>query len=122
VFYRLLQRVGYVLHMAQVPYLRALAVQLRRLPLYDLGQDAHQALDFAVGPVPILGRERIQREVLYAALHAGPHDAPDILRARAMPCQSGQSTLARPPPIPIHDDGNVLWRRLYRWSLLHSSQ
>jgi hypothetical protein len=73
----------------------------------ELDHQAEQGRNFALGPLPVLGGERVQRQ----DLHAGPggrlYDLPDGLDARPVALDPGQIPGFRPAAVAVHDDGHV---------------
>ena len=67
----------------------------------------HQKIDLGLRPLPVFARQAVERELLDPepstllgrAAHAG--------HAAAMAFDARQTLPLRPPPVAIHDDGNV---------------
>src|SRR5690606_39000162 len=92
---------------ANMPDLNAFAVEFVQLAVNHRLQDAHQKLDFAPGPSPVLGREGVDRQNLHAKLDRGPDNTAQVLRAVTVSFSAWQPTRGRPSPVAIHDDGDV---------------
>src|SRR5262249_8618527 len=86
-----------------------LLVQVARLAVDELAQDAHKAIDLARGTRPIFGREGVECQIAHPLLAALAHDPADVLGAGAMPGQTRQPAPLGPAPITIHDDRDMAW-------------
>src|SRR6185312_10529676 len=74
--------------------------------------EAHQARevgDLLAAPLPVLGRESVQRQHLHAIVDRGLHRAADRLGSGLVPGSPRQSAPGRPPAVAVHDDGDVAW-------------
>ena len=86
-------------------------VQLRRFGLEVVDEIFHQRVHLVLGPVPILGGKRVEREILDAELARRADDFARRIRAAPVPLHARQSVLLGPAPVAIHDDGDVLRQR-----------
>src|SRR5262249_28776528 len=76
-------------------------------------EQAEQCADFALRPLPVAGRERVQRQHADAATCGSLDDCVERGRAGAMPGGSRQVASRRPAAVAVHDDCDVHWRVLY---------
>jgi hypothetical protein len=87
------------------------------MKLLDVGatvaaEQPHQVPHFGFRTTPVLGRERVQRQILEADLAGRTHhfanrgDAPHVSRF------ARQQAVSRPTAVAIHDDGDVLGQML----------
>src|SRR5262245_1344873 len=102
-----LQCLGDALQATQMTNLDILLMQVARLAIDELAENAHEAIDVARRARPILGREGVKRQVAHPLLGALAHNPPDVLGAGAMPGQARQPALLGPAPIAIHDDRDM---------------
>jgi hypothetical protein len=70
-------------------------------------QQPHERVDLSPRPLPVLRRERVQRQPLHADLASRLHDLPNGLLALAVTADTSQSAPRSPAPVAIHDDGDV---------------
>ena len=83
--------------------------------LHDLGPlldqvvdvEVHERVDLLLGPLPVLGAEGVKREGLDIEPGAVRDDRPNVGGSFDVPVDAGQVAQVRPPPVAIHDDGNV---------------
>jgi hypothetical protein len=68
----------------------------------------HQRIHFILGPIPVLDRKGVEREILDAKFAGDLDDGARGLGTLAVALDTGQVTLLRPPTVAVHDDGNVL--------------
>src|SRR5215210_5044633 len=85
----------------------ALLVQLGRLAVDARREHRHQALDLGGRPGPVLGRERVDRELLYAQLHGVAQPGLDHVRPGLVAGEHRQAAALRPATVPVSDDGDV---------------
>src|SRR5436309_7832993 len=67
-------------------------------------EQRHQRVDFGTRPLPVLDRERVQREDVDPKAGGGFHHVAHRVDASAMAFDAGQMALRRPASVPIHDD------------------
>ena len=72
-----------------------------------MAQQPHQELELAGRPLPVLDREAIERQLLEPEAASLLDDRAHALDAAAVSDDPGQTTPLRPPPVAIHDDGDV---------------
>ena len=77
-----------------------------------LAQQAHQEIDFRLGPAPVFQRKRIQRKRGNAQPRARLDHGPRRLHAGAMAGDARQMPPLRPAAVAVHDDGDVLGQPL----------
>src|SRR5262249_39765205 len=85
------------------------------LVLHEFGQlvidrlleQPHQRADFVLRAVPVLRRERVQREKAQPGSVCGPHDRAGRFDALAMAGDARQSALRGPASVAVHDHGHV---------------
>ena len=70
-------------------------------------QQHHQRADFGGRPLPVLDRERIERQHLEAEPRRGLDHVAHGVDAGAMAFDPRQVALARPAAVAVHDDGDV---------------
>src|SRR5579871_4171261 len=80
---------------------------LAELALQVAAQQRHEAVDLARRAVPVLAREREQREVLDAQPPARLHHRAHRLLAGTVPVEARKAALLRPAAVAVHDDGDV---------------
>jgi len=85
------------------------AVQIGQVMANKTAQQPHQLADFRRRSRPVLGAEGEDGEKFDAQIAGRPHRTPQRLDPAAMPLPARQAARRRPPPIAIHDDGNVAW-------------
>src|SRR5262249_20056829 len=85
----------------------ALAVELGQIAANEAAHQAHQVIDFARRPRPVLGGEAEDGKVLQPELDGGAYGAAHGLHAHAMAGRARQPALLRPPAIAVHNDCNV---------------
>src|SRR5690554_1580865 len=95
-------------------YAHALRLQLRTLFHEIALQQPHERGDLACRPIPVLLRERIEREHAYAGLDGALDGLAHRAHARRMTPKARQAASARPAAVAIHDDRNV-----NRWARAH---
>jgi len=81
--------------------------QVFEVALQEQFEEVHQRLDFVGRALPIFHREGKECQVFEVGIPCGLHDFADIVHATAVPLNPGQTTLARPSAITIHDNGHV---------------
>ena len=67
----------------------------------------HQRVDFGARPLPVLDRERVEREHVDAEPRRGFDDVAHRVDAGAVAFDARQVALRRPAPVAVHDDGDV---------------
>src|SRR5688500_6823107 len=87
--------------------LGTLPVQFLGFGLDGAAEDVEDALDLLLRATPVLGRERPEGEVANADFPRRVGNAADILGACLMALEAGEAALVRPPPVAIHDDGDM---------------
>src|SRR5262245_56813061 len=70
-------------------------------------QQRHQRVHFGARTLPVLRRERIQRQHVDAEPRRRFDDIAYRLDAGTMSLDARQVALRRPPAVPVHDDGDV---------------
>jgi hypothetical protein len=71
-------------------------------------EERHEGADLARGPLPVVGRESVERERRDAAVADSCFD--DAARRPEpgmVPGTARETARGRPPPVAIHDDGDV---------------
>src|SRR5690606_6238344 len=128
--HRLARRGRESIEVAEHPHGHALASQLGRLLGDVLLEEGHQRIDLGLRTLPVLVREREQRQ----HLDAGVERALDGLAHRPGPRLvaggTGEAALAGPAAVAIHDDGDVPRDRAVqaqrletgRWRRAHTSR
>src|SRR5688572_21618454 len=86
--------------------------QLGQLAIDRLLQEPHQRRDLVFRPIPVLRRERVERQVAQPDRVAGTHQRAGRLHALAVPGHTRQPAARRPPPVAVHDDRDVGRHRL----------
>ena len=71
----------------------------------------HQRVHFIFGPVPVLGRKSVEREIFDADFARRADDFARGIRAAPMTLDARQTMLLRPAAVAVHDDGDVLRQR-----------
>jgi hypothetical protein len=71
-------------------------------------EEAHQGVDFGLGPLPVLDGEGVKGEVLNAELAGGLDDVAHRFSARAMALDADHVLGLCPASVAVHDDGDVL--------------
>ena len=84
-----------------------LFVQLVHLGEHGLREEVHESHDFFFGAFPVLGRERIDGEVLHTYVVCGTNGLAHRLDAGGVPLQAVESAFLRPSTVAVHDDGNM---------------
>ena len=79
-------------------------------------EQRHQHADFGLRPLPVLGRERVEREDLDAQPGRGLDDVAHGVDAGAMPFDARQVPARGPAAVAVHDDGDV-GRKLFEVDL-----
>ena len=67
----------------------------------------HQRADFGRRPLPVFDGERVEREDFEAEARRGFHHVAHRIDAGAVAFDARQVALAGPPPVAVHDDGDV---------------
>ena len=67
----------------------------------------HERLHLVLRTVPVFGGKSVQGEVRDAQFSALLHDATHRFHPFAMPHHAVHAALLRPPPVAVHDDGDV---------------
>src|SRR5437868_14230464 len=110
------------LQAAKVADLDLLLVEVARLTIDEIAEDAHQSVDLARGARPIFGGERVDRQITNALIGTLARDPADILGAGAVSGQAWQAAPLGPAPVAIHDDRDMArdsrWRSLLRRHLI----
>ena len=75
-------------------------------------QQRHQHVDFGHRTLPVFDRERVERQHLDAEARRRLDDLAHRLDAGAVAFDARQMPLRRPPPVAVHDDGDVRGQRL----------
>ena len=70
-------------------------------------QERHERRDLEVRALPVLRRERVERERRELEARGGLDGRPHRGDARAVALHPRQPPLARPAPVAVHDDGHV---------------
>ena len=83
------------------------AQQRRELEAEVALEQHHQRADFSGRALPVLDRERVERQHLEAEPRRGFDDVADRVDAGAMPFDARQVPLAGPAAVAVHDDGDV---------------
>jgi hypothetical protein len=73
----------------------------------ELAEQPHQRFDLKAGALPVLRRERVQREIRDAQTRRRFYGCANGFRARAVTGHSRLRAASSPPPIAIHDNGYV---------------
>src|SRR5271165_81908 len=87
------------------------AVELGGFASDAIGEHLHQALDLGGRPRPVLGRERVHRELLDAELGRVAQTRLDGVGTRAVAVVDRKPAGARPAAIAVGDDRDVARRR-----------
>src|SRR5690606_17309088 len=66
--------------------------------------EVHQVTDLLLAALPVLRRERVEREALDPEPGTGLDRAADGLATLLVPDRARQVALLRPPPVAVHDD------------------
>ena len=103
----LLQPLRQRLHVPEHAQLDAVLVQVVGLALDEVAQQPDQQPHFLFRPVPVLGTECVEREVLHAVVGEPLDDATDVLCACPVAGRARQPSLRRPAPVAIHDHCHV---------------
>ncbi len=77
------------------------------LALDRLHEQPHQPLDLLGRALPVLDRERVERQVPDAHLDGGLGDDAHADDALVVAEDAVLPALLRPPPVAVHDDGDV---------------
>src|SRR5262245_8383359 len=100
-------RIGQAVHVADSVHAHLVLHELVHLGAQIAQQQPHQRVDLAPRPLPVLGREGEQAEEGDTEpARCFDHGAHRPLAA-PMPLDARQSAPLRPPPVAIHDDGDV---------------
>ena len=70
-------------------------------------QERHQRGDFRAGPLPVLDRERVERQYLDADARRRFDDIAYRVDAGSVAFDARQVALGRPPAVAVHDDRDV---------------
>ena len=70
-------------------------------------QQHHQRVDFGARPLPVLDRERVERQHVDAEPRRGFDDVAHRIDAGAVAFDARQVALRRPAAVAVHDDGDV---------------
>src|SRR5581483_937767 len=70
-------------------------------------QEPHEARHLVGRAAPVLGGERVQRQILDAELVRELDDRLDRRLATPVPVEAVQAPALRPAPVAVHDDGDV---------------
>ena len=81
--------------------------QLASLALDITAEQFHQTRNFGLGPLPVFGRERENRQVFDVILRAGFDDLSNTARTCVVPEKPRAAAHLRPPPVAIHDDRDM---------------
>ena len=74
----------------------------------DVGaEDPHQALDLGERPLPVLGREGVERQVGDAEVGTGPDDLGHAPRAARVAVETVHAARRGPAAVAVHDDPDV---------------
>ena len=84
-----------------------LLVQLLEVLIDVLDEKTEDAADLLLGALPVLRRERIDRQVLYAKIGRPSDDLPHGFHTGVVAHDTRQFSLRRPSAVAVHDDGNV---------------
>ncbi len=82
-------------------------MQLVDTPAQRIEKQRHQVLDFSIGAPPVLGAEGEQGDHLDVPTRTMANDALHGLLTGPMPLFAGQTPLASPAVIAIHDDRHM---------------
>ena len=82
----------------------ALPREVGQLALDRLAENLHQVLDLALGPRPVLGRERVDDQRLDTEVDRRLDRPAQCLRSRAVALGDRQALALRPAPVAVHDD------------------
>ena len=96
------------------PHPDAPLVQLVAAPSDHVAVEAHEEADLVRGAPPVLGRERVRRQVGHADLDRPGHDVEQRGLAGLVALRPGQSAGVGPTAVAVHDDGHVLREELGR--------
>ena len=77
-----------------------------------MAHQVHQQANFGIGSIPVLGAERENSQVFNAHLRAGLGNWPQALGARSVPRRARQMARTGPAVVAIHDDDDMLGKRL----------
>ena len=108
----LAQRRRQLLQVADEAQADAVLVQLVDFVVERLEEAAHQHRDLFLRPLPVLAREREQRQHLDAAARAVLDDLLDGAHAHAMTGRTRQRARSGPAAVAVHDDRDVARNRL----------
>ena len=70
-------------------------------------QQHHQRVDFGARPLPVLDRERVERQHADAEPRRRFDDVANRVDAGAVPFDARQVPLRGPASVAVHDDGDV---------------
>ncbi len=85
----------------------AALVQIGHLRLDGVDEEVHELLDLARRPRPVLAGEGEDRDLLDAEVEGMLEHATQRLDPGAVTGGHGKVTARRPPPVAVHDDGQV---------------
>ena len=83
-------------------------VEVLPAPAHDLPVEAHQEPDFLGTASPVLGRERVDGQVLDAQFDRAAGDVDEDRLAHLVPLGAAQAALGCPPAVAVHHDRDVL--------------
>ena len=83
------------------------AVIVLAVAVDEVAVEAHQELDLGQRTVPVLGRERVERQLGDFLLLCGPDDRGDRDFTRRVALDALETTSLRPAAVPIHDRADV---------------
>ena len=86
----------------------AFLVKLVDLGEHGLGEQLHQADYFRLGAVPVLGRERIERQIADTDIRSGTDRLSDGPDSGFMACKANAPPFLRPTAVAVHDHSDML--------------
>ena len=103
----LLHKLRQAVNLAHHFQLHVVTIQFGDFTFKVTRQILHQHVHFFLGPVPIFDREGVQREIFDVDLARRTHHRAHGLGAMPMAFDTRQTSLFRPAPIAVHDDGHM---------------
>jgi hypothetical protein len=92
--------------------LHVVAVQLSRLDVDALGEQAHKSEHLVGRAAPVFGRKRVDGQDVHAGVCAGNRDATHVFGAGVVSGEAWQAAPIGPATVAIHDDADVRRHRV----------
>src|SRR5689334_2945438 len=96
-----------VLALADNPYVHIAFVQIGKIVTDEAAKQRQEVANFRLRPRPVFGAERKDCEHGNAEIAGGAHGLAQCLNAAAMPFDARQTARCGPPPVAVHDNGNM---------------